>query len=227
MAGDSRYFYPNFDYGGPTLRRGDTANDELLNRFASLSSGTTLAPGKQFDNRQFVITGGTGYESDWGSYSPGSEYQKLADIGDRDSKTPMMAWFRAGQPAPAPTPPPAPPAPTPPPAPEPPPAAVTYRNEANDYLKQAQDLIDQFKIGMSQALAAQKLSEEMQIKSQTTAAANMARSQMTPNLQIQPASGTPQTAGTQVFKRRKGPQPSTGGTTLSALNIATPSTLNV
>ena len=38
-----------------------------------------------------------------------------------------------------------------------------------------------------------------------TAAANMARAGQTPNLQIQPASGTSRTAGTQSFRRQRGP----------------------
>ena len=49
------------------------------------------------------------------------------------------------------------------------------------------------------------LQRELAIKSQATLAANMARSGQTPNLQIQPASGTPRTAGTQSFRRQRGP----------------------
>ena len=52
---------------------------------------------------------------------------------------------------------------------------------------------------------AQKLQRELAIKSQATLAANMARAGQTPNLQIQPASGTPRTAGTQSFRRQRGP----------------------
>ena len=48
------------------------------------------------------------------------------------------------------------------------------------------------------------LQRELAIKSQATLAANMARSGQTPNLQIQPASGTPRTAGTQSFRRIRG-----------------------
>jgi len=48
------------------------------------------------------------------------------------------------------------------------------------------------------------LQRELAIKSQATAAANLARAGQTPNLQIQPASGTPRTAGTQAFRRIRG-----------------------
>ena len=88
-------------------------------------------------------------------------------------------------------------------------------------------MLDQFKIEQNRADEARKLQEKLAIQSQATAASNMARSQMAPNLQIQPASGTPQTAGTQGFKRRQPIQMlnKTGG--LTSLNIQTPSTLNI
>lgn len=58
--------------------------------------------------------------------------------------------------------------------------------------------------------------------------ANQARSALTPNLQIQPASGTPRTAGTEGFKRRQRlPMMAQQTGSLSSLNIQTPSTLNI
>lgn len=127
---------------------------------------------------------------------------------------------------------PAAPAPAaPPPAPEPvapapSPDLERYRAEAQNYMQQADAILNQFRIDQSKAEEARKLQEQMFIQSQATAAANMARSQMAPNLQIQPASGTPETAGTQGFKRRQNlfPMAAKG---LSSLNIQTPSTLNV
>jgi len=65
-------------------------------------------------------------------------------------------------------------------------------------------------------------------QSQRTLAANMSMSQKTPNLQIQPASGTPQTGGTQSFRRR--PRQFGGGaagTVLAGLNLGQPSMMNV
>ena len=133
---------------------------------------------------------------------------------------------------------PAPPPPAAPTAPAPSLESEKYRAEAQSYMQQADAMLKKFQIDQSNAAAAAaaqrakdeeavKLREQMFIQSQTTAAANMARAGKTPNLQIQPASGTPEMAGTQGFRRRKQQfnQLSSGG--LSALNIQTPSTLNV
>ena len=119
------------------------------------------------------------------------------------------------------------PAPAPPAAPELSPESLAYRKEADAKLAEAQGILDQFKIEQNKADEARKLQEKLAIQSQATAASNLARSQMAPNLQIQPASGTPQTAGTQGFKRRQPIQTlnKTGG--LASLNIQTPSTLNI
>lgn len=133
------------------------------------------------------------------------------------------AWNKigtGGRPAPA-------PAPKAAPAPRPSAESTRYRDEAANYMRQAQEMLNQFKIEQQRAAEAARLAEEMRIKSQASLAANMARSQQTPNLQIQPASGTPQTAGTQPFKRRRGDMMTTTPGGLSALNIASPSTLNV
>lgn len=58
--------------------------------------------------------------------------------------------------------------------------------------------------------------------------ANQARGAQAASLQIQPASGTPQTAGTEGFKRRQRlPMISQQKGALSSLNIQTPSLLNI
>jgi hypothetical protein len=102
------------------------------------------------------------------------------------------------------------------------PEALAYKQQADATLASADALLNQFRIEQNQAEEARKLQESLYIQSQATAAANMARSQMAPNLQIQPASSTPKTAGSQAFKSNmmipKG---------LTALNVKTPSTLNV
>lgn len=140
-----------------------------------------------------------------------------------DNSVLQDVWNRIGQggaKAPPPTPKAAP-------APQPSPESDRYRKEAESYMKQAQDMLNQFKIEQQRAAEAARLAEEMRIKSQATAAANMARSQQAPNLQIEPASGTPDTAGTQGFKRRKGPQLMTKGSPFSALNIGSSNLMNV
>ena len=72
-----------------------------------------------------------------------------------------------------------------------------------------------------------QLREDM-ATSQRTLAANMSIANRTPNLQIQPASGTPETAGTQSFRRRQR-QFGTGsaGTVLAGLNLGKSSMMNV
>ena len=183
----------------------------------------------------------------YGSTSPGEGW-----VYAGKTRNPMSApkagwqtidyWKKApAPPAPAPPPPPPPPAAAPAPAPAAPKVSAEstkYRAEAQSYMQQADALLKKFQVDQSNAAAAAaaqrakdeeavKLREQMFIQSQTTAAANMARAGKTPNLQIQPASGTPEMAGTQGFRRRKQQfnQLSSGG--LSALNIQTPSTLNV
>jgi len=105
------------------------------------------------------------------------------------------------------------------------PEALAYRQQADATLASADALLNQFRIEQNQAEEARKLQERLYIQSQAAATANMARSQMAPNLQIQPASGTPQTAGTQGFKRRQRASQPQGA--LSALNTQSPSTLNI
>jgi hypothetical protein len=71
-------------------------------------------------------------------------------------------------------------------------ASKKYRAETEKLLKEAQEARDQF-----------KAEQEAAAKAKAIAAANQARSGQTASLQIQPASSTLTTAGTQPFKRRK------------------------
>ena len=119
------------------------------------------------------------------------------------------------------------PAPAPPAAPELSPESLAYRKEADAKLAEAQGILDRFKIEQNRAEEARKLQEKLAIQSQATLAANMARSQQTPNLQIQPASGTPQTAGTQGFRRRQTTTTSNRSTALGSLNINSSNLMNV
>ena len=77
---------------------------------------------------------------------------------------------------------------------------------------------------MSAAAAAQRA--DLQTQAARTLSANMARSQMMPNLQIQPATGVSKDAGTQGFKRRAA-QFTPAQTILSGLNVGLPVTMNI
>jgi len=136
-------------------------------------------------------------------------------------------YTRMTAPAPAPAPAPPPPPPTPPAPPQPSPESVAYRAEADTKLAEAQKMLDDFKIEQNRAEEARKLQEQMMIRSQAAMASNLAMSQRTPNLQISPASQTPQTAGTQPFKRRKLQMMQPGSQALSGLNIGTSNLLNI
>lgn len=101
--------------------------------------------------------------------------------------------------------------------------------EAGYTMAQADKIVASFEDAQKRAEEAAKLQEQLRIKSQGTLVANMARSQMTPNLQIQPASGTPQTAGTQSFRRRQSQFTPRGeaGAVLAGLNLGQSNMLNV
>jgi hypothetical protein len=100
--------------------------------------------------------------------------------------------------------------------------------EANMVLSQADQKVKDFEDAQKRAEEANKLQQEMMIRSQATMSANLARSGRTPNLQIAPSGQTPGTAGTQSFKRRRG-QMTTVGSAMSALpgTTAQSSILNV
>ena len=132
--------------------------------------------------------------------------------------------------------------PTPPPAPAPAPAAPAssspqqlqitaeakkYREESEAKLAEAQTLLDNFKIEQNKAAEAKKLQEQMAIRAQGALASNLATSQRKPSLQLSPASQTPQTAGTQPFKRRRLQVMTPGSQVTSGLNIGSANLLNV
>jgi hypothetical protein len=91
-------------------------------------------------------------------------------------------------------------------------ASEKYRQESEAALKAAQAQIEQMKIQQQAPLIE---------------AANMARGKQTASLQIQPSSTTPQTAGTQAFKRRRQPTEMPSIQSLGTLNVPTSSVLNV
>jgi hypothetical protein len=99
-----------------------------------------------------------------------------------------------------------------------------YKSDADKILAGIEALLG----GLPDYGAEMKQMREDFAQSQRTLAANMSMSQKTPNLQIQPASGTPQTGGTQSFRRR--PRQFGGGaagTVLAGLNLGQPSMMNV
>jgi len=106
-------------------------------------------------------------------------------------------------------------------------AAKKYREEADAKLAEAQKLLDDFKIEQNKAAEAKKLQEQMAIRAQGTLASNLAMSQRKPSLQLSPASQTPQTAGTQPFKRRRLQVMTPGSQVTSGLNIGSANLLNV
>jgi len=123
-------------------------------------------------------------------------------------------------------------APAPAPSPSPQQLQITaeakkYREESEAKLAEAQKLLDDFKIEQNKAAEAKKLQEQMAIRAQGTLASNLAMSQRKPSLQLSPASQTPQTAGTQPFKRRRLQVMTPGSQVTSGLNIGSANLLNV
>jgi hypothetical protein len=99
--------------------------------------------------------------------------------------------------------------------------------ESGHLMAQADRISASLTDAQKRAEEAAKLQDQLRIESQATMAANMSRSGRQANLQIAPASGTPQTAGTQTFRRR-GAQFAPVGALLGGLNIGSQlSTLNV
>jgi hypothetical protein len=83
-----------------------------------------------------------------------------------------------------------------------------------------------FNASQAAATKAREIAEQARITGIRTAAANQARSGQAPNLQIQPASSTPLTAGTGAFRIRK--RRGTEQQQLaSSLNIGQSNTLNI
>lgn len=81
---------------------------------------------------------------------------------------------------------------------------------------------------MSQLASAEQA--RIQEQASRTLAANLARSNMMPNLQIQPATGVTRTGGTQSFRRRNDQfnlQPSGALGTISGLSASSPAIINI
>lgn len=94
--------------------------------------------------------------------------------------------------------------------------------------------IDKMLAQMNDEAAMAQLASEQQAKLQQeasrTLAANLARSNMMPNLQIQPATGVTRTGGTQSFRRRNDQfnlQPSGALGTISGLSASSPAIINI
>ena len=108
-------------------------------------------------------------------------------------------------------------------------------DKADEITQQAEDTLsaaDQMKILLDdwerRQKAAAEEAERIRIQSQKTFAANMERANMTPNLQIMPATGTPDVAGTQGFKsRRRQAGPGIVGSILAGLNLGQSTAMNV
>ena len=112
--------------------------------------------------------------------------------------------------------------------------AEAYRTETMKIAEQAKSertaaekMMEDYRNMLMQEADAKKAAQEQADIALRTSTANLAMSQRTPNLQISPASQTPQTAGTQPFKRRRLQMMQPGSQTLSGLNIGTFNTLNI
>ena len=90
------------------------------------------------------------------------------------------------------------------------------------YQADAQALSDK----IAQQQADFNASQAAAAKAKAIASANQARSGQTANLQIQPASSTPKTAGTQAFKKRN-LLPTSKRRLTSGINLGTSNTLNI
>ena len=157
----------------------------------------------------------------------GYNWYQLAKKTDEVAKALFQQQAPAQAPAPAPAPAPAAPASSSPQEPQLTDAAKKYREESEANLAKAQKLLDDFKIEQNKAAEAKKLQEQMAIRAQGTLASNLAMSQRKPSLQLSPASQTPQTAGTQPFKRRRLQVMTPGSQVTSGLNIGSANLLNV
>jgi len=97
------------------------------------------------------------------------------------------------------------------PEPKPPaPLMPTISDESKQYRAETQALSDKiakqqadFNASQAAAIKAKEIAESTRVRNFATQSANQSRSNQAPNLQIQPASSTPKTGGTQTFKKRK------------------------
>ncbi len=82
-------------------------------------------------------------------------------------------------------------------------AAKKYRAKTDAKLRKIDKKIANFNKSEAAAIKAREIAEQTRVRNFAIQTANQARSGQTANLQIQPASSTPKTAGTQRFKKRK------------------------
>jgi len=126
-------------------------------------------------------------------------------------------------PAPAPAPAPAAPAPLMPTISD---ASKKYRAETDAKLATIDKKMADFNASEAAAAKAAELANEANVRNFAIQSANQSRSSQTPNLQIQPASSTPQTAGTGAFRIRKR-RGANQQQLASSLNIGQSNTLNI
>lgn len=105
--------------------------------------------------------------------------------------------------------------------------AQEYRSQAEKTISEAQAKIAELSNEELQRQKATELQQRLAIQAQAQSQASQARGGMAPSLKIATAAQTPQTAGTQAFRRRKdqftmAPIQSTAG-----INVPTGSVLNI
>jgi len=140
--------------------------------------------------------------SEHGFYSPdpNNRYGGTNRDGTRWTTT-YYKWNEQAAPAAAPAPAPAaPPAPLMPQISE---ASKKYRAETDARIATLDKKMADFNASEAAATKAREIAEQTRVRNFAIQTANQSRSGQTANLQIQPASSTPKTAGTQPFKRRR------------------------
>lgn len=101
-----------------------------------------------------------------------------------------------------------------------------YRAETEALLSQIDKKLTDFNATEAAATKAKEIAEQTRVRNFAIQSANQARSNQTANLQIQPASSTPKTAGTQAFKKRRIASNRKQQLT-SGINLGTSSLLNI
>lgn len=101
-----------------------------------------------------------------------------------------------------------------------------YRAETEALLSQIDKKLTDFNATETAATKAKEIAEQTRVRNFAIQSANQARSNQTANLQIQPASSTPKTAGTQAFKKRRIASNRKQQLT-SGINLGTSSLLNI
>jgi hypothetical protein len=105
-------------------------------------------------------------------------------------------------------------------------ASQQYRADTDARNAAIDKKITDFNASEAAATKARKIAEQTRVRNFATQSANQARSGQTANLQIQPASSTPKTAGTQTFKKRRIASNRKQQLT-SGINLGTSSLLNI